>query len=233
MRIHYLQHVPYEDLAEIESWARERGHHISGTMMFLGDSPPPLDSFDWLVIMGGPMNIYQHDLYPWLAEEKRFIRRAIASGKITLGICLGGQLIADVLGGRVSPNGRREIGWHQVNLTTEACISRIFRVLPRQFIAFQWHGDTFSIPPGARRMAESEGCANQAFIHEKAIGLQFHLESSMLSVKHLLQNCSEELEDDGPFVQSSDEILARAGNLAEMNRLMVLLLDTIEQELGD
>jgi GMP synthase-like glutamine amidotransferase len=169
----------FEDLARIEDWAKDRGHGISRTPLFDGQELPGLDEFDWLVIMGGPMNIYEEDKYPWLAREKRFIWDSIASNKIVLGICLGGQLIADVLGGKVRRNLYKEIGWHPIKLTSEGQKSRIFSVLPKTFMAFHWHGDTFEIPPQALRAAESEACANQAFMLGKAIGLQFHLESSM------------------------------------------------------
>ena len=180
MRIHYLQHVPFEDLANIESWARSRGHDLSRTMLFSDEKLPEMDHFDWLIIMGGPMNIYEDEKYPWLSREKEFIRQAIASDKIVLGICLGAQLIADVLGGSVRRNEYREIGWFAVSLTEEGSTSPIFSVLPKSFVALHWHGDTFAIPPGAMRIAESQACANQAFIKGKAIGLQFHLESSLV-----------------------------------------------------
>ena len=231
MRLHYLQHVPFENLARIENWAEDRGHEMSKTLLFDGQELPGIDEFDWLVIMGGPMNIYEEDKYPWLASEKRFIRDASASNKIVLGICLGGQLIADVLGGKVRRNLYKEIGWHPVKLTPEGQKSRIFGVLPNTFMAFHWHGDTFEIPPQALRAAESESCANQAFALGKAIGLQFHLESSMDSVDHLIENCSNELVD-GKYIQSQEEILSHVDRFQETNRLMALFLDTMEKEFG-
>ena len=231
MRLHYLQHVPFEDLARIEDWAEDRGHEISRTHLFEGQELPGIDEFDWLVIMGGPMNIYEEDKYPWLAREKRFIRDAIASNKIVLGICLGGQLIADVLGGKVRRNLYKEIGWHPVKLTPEGQESRIFSALPNAFMAFHWHGDTFEIPPHALRAAKSESCTNQAFMLGKAVGLQFHLESSMDSIDHLIENCSDELVD-GKYIQSQEEILSHVDRIQEINRLMALFLDTMEKELG-
>ncbi len=104
MRIHYLQHVPFEDLANIEVWAKEKGHSISVTRLYDDEEPPEIKDFDWLVILGGPMNIYEEKTYPWLIREKEFIGEAIAAKKIVLGICLGAQLIADVLGGKVTRN---------------------------------------------------------------------------------------------------------------------------------
>jgi GMP synthase-like glutamine amidotransferase len=232
MRIHYLQHVPFEDMAMIESWAQEKGHDISKTLLFEDEALPELEKFDWLVIMGGPMNIYEDDKYPWLAAEKIFIRGAIEDGKVVLGICLGAQLIADVLGGKVKRNDRREIGWHPVSLTPEGSRSEFFGVLPEKFVALQWHGDTFEIPPGAAWTAKSEVCENQAFQCGKAIGLQFHLESSMESIGDLIKNCSDELSGGGDYVQSEEEILTGVDVIPDMNRLMARFLDEVERRYG-
>lgn len=231
MRIHYLQHVPFEDLANIEAWARSRGHDLSRTLLFSDESLPDISGFDWLIIMGGPMNIYEHDRYPWLVREKEFIRQAIASGKIVLGICLGAQLISDVLGGKVTGNRFREIGWFPVSLTAEGISSSIFSVLPERFVALHWHGDTFSIPPGASRTAGSEACPNQAFVLGRAVGLQFHLESSKDSIDHLLQNCADELTE-GPYVQKPNELAAPTDRFTLIQELMERLLDRIETEFG-
>jgi len=178
------------------------------------------------------MNIYEDEKYPWLKEVKRFIKRAIEKGKIVLGICLGAQLIADVLGGKVRRNERREIGWHSVSLTPEAQRSEIFGLLPERFIALQWHGDTFDVPPGATWMAKSEACAHQAFQHGRAMGLQFHLEVSMDSIDDLVKNCSDELSGGGERVQSDGEILARVDVIPEMNGLMARFPDEVERRYG-
>jgi GMP synthase-like glutamine amidotransferase len=231
MRIHYLQHVPFEDLANIESWAKSRGHDISRTLLFSNEALPDLSGFDWLIIMGGPMNIYEHDRYPWLVKEKEFISRAIAGGKIVLGICLGAQLMSEVLGGTVTKNMYREIGWFPVSLTGDGKASNIFSVLPERFIALHWHGDIFSIPPGAVRTAGSTACPNQAFVLGRAIGLQFHLESSQESIDHLLENCADELID-GPYVQKPAELTEDPHRLAQIRDLMERFLDRIERELG-
>jgi len=232
MRLHYLQHVPFEDMAMIESWAREKGYDVSRTLLFEGETPPDPEKFDWLVIMGGPMNIYEDEKYPWLAAEKSFIRRAIEDGKIVLGICLGAQLIADVLGGKVRKNDHREIGWHPVSLTPEGSKSEIFGVLPEKFVALQWHGDTFEIPPGAAWMAKSEACKNQAFQLGKAIGLQFHLEASMESIDDLIENCADELSGGGEYVQSDGTISSHVDVIPEMNGLMARFLDEVERRYG-
>lgn len=233
MRLHYLQHVPFEDMATIEDWGKNKGHVISRTLLFEGETPPDPEKFDWLVIMGGPMNIYEDGRYPWLKEEKKFIKKTIEEGRIVLGICLGAQLIADILGRKMRKNKYREIGWYPVSLTPEAQTSEIFGVLPERFVALQWHGDTFEVPPGAVRTAESDACINQAFQVGKAIGLQFHLESSMDSIDELIKNCSNELSGGGDYVQSEEEILAGARLIPKMNRLMARFLDEVERRYGE
>jgi GMP synthase-like glutamine amidotransferase len=177
------------------------------------------------------MNIYEEDKFPWLKKEKEFIAKAIADHKILLGVCLGSQLIADVLGGKVSKNQYKEIGWFPVSLTREARNSSIFSSLPVTFTAFHWHGDTFNIPHGAARVAQSEGCANQAFEFGRVIGLQFHLEYSKKSIDLMFQNCSDELVD-GKYIQTPNEIISKMPNVHEMNKTLNLILDNMEREFG-
>lgn len=110
MRVHHLQHVPFEGLSSIESILKEKGHQLSATHLYDDQSLPSINDIDWLIVMGGPMGIYDEESYPWLSAEKRFIKEAINSGKIVLGICLGAQLIADALGARIYKNEHREIG---------------------------------------------------------------------------------------------------------------------------
>jgi len=139
--------------------------------------------------------------------------------------------MADVLGGKVQRNEHREIGWFPVMLTPEARASRIFRVLPEKFVAFHWHGDTFDNPPEAVRMAESLACKNQAFELGKAVGQQFHLESSLDSIDHLIQNCADGLTD-GQYVQRPKELLAQQDRFPEIRSLMEIFLDNMEKVLG-
>ncbi len=231
MRLHYLQHVPFEGPANIGRWARDNGWEISGTHLYRQDRLPETAEFDWLVVMGGPMNIYEEKEYPWLNAEKKFLEEAIKSDKIVLGICLGAQLLADVLGGRVVRNRYKEIGWFPVTLRPEAAGSVPFRGFPGQFVAFHWHGDTFSLPPGSVMLAQSEACPAQAFSSNggRVLGLQFHLESSPESAQALVQNCADELVE-GQYIQSADDILGHGEHFDHIHRAMLTMLDNMKAE---
>jgi GMP synthase-like glutamine amidotransferase len=230
MRLHYLQHVPFEGPANIGNWAQDQGWQISGTRLYRHEKLPGTDEFDWLVIMGGPMNIYEEREYPWLAAEKKFIREAVENDKIVLGVCLGAQLIADVLGGRVVRNTHKEIGWFPVTLRPEGLASTPFRGFPGEFPAFHWHGDTFSLPPGALMLAQSEACPAQAFSANggRVLALQFHLESSIESIRALIQNCSDELVD-GQYIQGAEAIWAKKDNFSNIHKTMLKLLQNIKK----
>ena len=235
MRIHYLQHVPFEGLGNIENWALAKGHQISDTQLYNNDPLPEPEEFDWLIVMGGPMNIYEEDKFPWLAREKTFIRDAIDAGKIVLGVCLGAQLIASVLSAKIHKNQCPEIGWFDVRLTDAASRSGVFSRIPKRFTAFHWHGDTFDLPPGATWIAESDACRNQAFEYGgrgRVIGLQFHLDTTLESIRRLVEYCGDELVPS-EYVQSERELLAdRRERLADLCGYSEILLDGIPDEYG-
>lgn len=227
MKIHCLMHVPFEDAARIGDWATDRGHSLTYTRLYQDEPLPALDTFDMLAVMGGPMNIYESDIYPWLIAEKAFIRQAIDAGKTVLGVCLGAQLIADVLGGPVTPNPQKEIGWHPITLTEDGLKSPLFSGLPRQMNVFHWHGDTFAIPPKAIRLAASQACPNQAFLYrDHVLALQFHLEYSPESIEKMLTHCAAELVK-APYIHNPRTIRAGYGNIPRTTEWLYAILDAI------
>jgi GMP synthase-like glutamine amidotransferase len=233
MKIHYIQHVEFETPGTIIDWIEKRKHSLSSTLLYKNESFPGLDNFDLLIIMGGPMNIYEYERYPWLSEEKAFIEEAISEGKAVLGICLGAQLIADVLKAEVFRNNYKEIGWFPVStVKQEISETPLLENVPDEFTAFHWHGDTFSLPIGAKQLFASEACKNQGFIYEnRVIGLQFHLEMTSRAIRDVIGNCRDELIEE-KYIQSEEEILNKDPLLENSKLLMFTLLDNFERMIG-
>jgi GMP synthase-like glutamine amidotransferase len=169
---------------------------------------PKPDDFTHIVILGGPMNVYEEDHFPFLREEDLFIKEAIQRGKSILGICLGAQLIAKALGAKVLKAPVKEIGWYDVSLTRIGSIDPIFSHLPKKFSVFQWHEDTFEIPHSATLIATSSLIPYQAFRYgDNAYGLQFHLEVTQEMIREWMETYEEEFKGPQPPLVSKLKIL--------------------------
>ncbi len=224
MRIHSLEHAPFEGPGRIATWAEERGYTLSRTALYDGEMPPALEAFDVLVIMGGAMSIHEHRNHPWLVMEKVFLKTVIAARKPILGICLGAQLLSDVLGGKVFQNPVKEIGWFPVTMLDR---SAPFAAFPERLTAMHWHGDTFTIPDGARRVAETEGCPNQAFVYgDRVVGLQFHLELEKVGVEDLTAASLDEAET-AHFIQTRAQLIAPPPESSLGKEALYQLLDSL------
>ena len=225
MKIHYLQHVPFEGLGSIASWIDANGHSVTRTTLYLKPVFPAADSLDMLVILGGPMSVHDEVQFSWLSDEKKFIRKCIDLKIPVLGICLGAQLIADVLGAPVYRNPVKEIGWFPIMSTGTTADATHFS-LPQSCTVFHWHGETFDLPEGAVRLAESNFSVNQAFQYGKnVIGLQFHLETTRRSAEEIVAACRDELLPD-ICIQCEEEILAVPESLhSRINALMYEVLE--------
>jgi GMP synthase (glutamine-hydrolysing) len=216
MKIYWIQHVPFEGLGCIQPWLTASRHAVTCTRLWAGDMFPDIGRVDGLIVMGGPMGVYDEAIYPWLTAEKAFIKEILAQDKPVLGICLGAQLIAEVLGAKVSKNRQREIGFFP--LTGDGA------VFPAIFTAFHWHGDTFGIPDGAVHLASSAACKNQAFIYkDNVLALQFHLETTEESLLSLYENAKDEVTE-APFIQTLEEMRPSMPTLGTANTLMNDLL---------
>lgn len=227
MRIHYLQHVPFEDLGSMAPQLSSRGHELSVTHLYRGEPLPAVDGFDALIVMGGPMGVKDESRYPWLAAEKVFLHQLMTETHTpVLGVCLGAQLIADVLGAPVARNPHREIGWFPLALDPRFVASPWGGCLKNGELVFHWHGDTFALPDGALPIASSAACEHQGFIiDDRIVGLQFHLETTPQSADALLRECADEL-DGSAYVQSAEAIVAEPERFECINEAMGRLLDS-------
>lgn len=232
MRVHYLQHVPFEGLGYIDTWLGSHRHTLTGTAFYdTGFRLPTLTDIDALVIMGGPMGVYDSGPYPWLLEEKAFIRDCLAAGKRILGICLGAQLLADCLGAKVHAAPRKEIGWFPLitapsaarGTTMPSWLPGLFKDEPT---VFHWHGDQFDIPPGAADTLRTEANTAQAFQwNERVLGLQFHLEVTPALLDEMIAHWSAELVP-APFIQTVEALRAGSKHMHACHRHMGTLLKT-------
>ncbi len=171
MKVVAIQHVPHEPMGYIEEILKENDVEYEYVRVYEGDKPE-LGDATHIVIMGGPMGVYEEDRYTFLRDEKELIRDAFGKGIPVLGICLGAQLIASALGCEVYPY-RKELGWFTVRKVEN---DFVVEDLPEELVVFQWHGDTFDLPENAKLLYAGDLVRNQAFRIGNAVGLQFHLE---------------------------------------------------------
>jgi len=232
INIQCLMHVPYEGPGIIAEWIGKKNHHLKYTRLYDGDSMPDASDVDFLVIMGGPMNVFDFHIHPWMQDEIEWVSDFINTGKPVLGICLGAQIIAASLGVDVYPGKQREIGWHNLQFLPSLGDYKIWNELPATRKVFHWHGDTFPIPNGATRIASSHAFPNQGFIYNsKVFALQFHLEVTPESVKELVENCRNELITE-PYIQTEEEILGEEKYYHTNQELMFQLLDYLSGQIS-
>lgn len=199
MHIHFIQHMPFEHPASIADWAAEKNHATTYTKVFEEPVFPPIESFDMLVIMG----VYEEEKYAWMPAEKAFIKSAIKAKKKVFGVCLGAQFIAEALGAKVFPHTVKEIGWFKVEKVTP---HKVTQQLPKAFITFHWHGDTFDLPENAIHLFKTEGCLQQGFVyHDHVAALQFHMEVKEDLLNGMTENERAELIKD-TYVQTEEEV---------------------------
>ena len=229
MRAHFLQHVPFEGPGSMESWLKSHAYELTYTRFFESTELPDSESIDFLVIMGGPMSVNDEDKFPWLVTEKKFVREVMGAGKPVLGICLGAQIIASAMGAIIYSSPEKEIGWFPVQ-GVDSSDETTFR-FPASETVFHWHGETFDLPPGAKHLAKSDSCENQAFqLVTSLIGLQFHPETTPEAAKQIVTHCRDELVPSR-YVQTEEEILsAHSVRYKSNNLLMDRILAFLQQK---
>jgi GMP synthase (glutamine-hydrolysing) len=173
-----LRHVAFEDLGLLEPVLHDAGWnpcYCEASTQDLDD--PSIEQADLLIALGGPIGVYETDRFPFLLKEIALLERRLAKDRPTLGICLGGQLMAKALGSRVFPGPTKEIGWGRVELTNAGKASSLSPLAEAHAVVLHWHGDTFDLPDGAVRLASNAVYENQAFAYRgRAMALQFHVE---------------------------------------------------------
>jgi GMP synthase-like glutamine amidotransferase len=217
-----IKNIVTEGPGTIEDFLRKEEIKFAIVELGSGEIPLPLEDFDTLVIMGGPLGVYEMDRYPHLRIESRLIREAINRGMKILGVCLGAQMVAYCLGSEVYRGPQEEIGWHSIELTGDSLKDPLMRKLAthprvgdfwRKFKVFHWHGDTFDLPVGAVLLARSDLYKNQAFRYENNIyGFQFHIEVT----KDMLREWFKDMPELKSIIKNTtdiyDEYVGRAKN---------------------
>ena len=232
-----LQHAEGEWIGSMEHWFAQVKFTLTTIRLDLNEPlPTSTDDIDWLIIMGGPMSVYNEAEYPWLVAEKAFIADAIRQHKKVLGICLGGQLIANALGAEVCANQQLEIGWFAIqkasnHQTAGNHQTDIAPWLPDEFTPLNWHGDRFHVPEGAESIASSALTPSQGFVYqERVVGLQYHLEAQAGTAATCLHlhEAHEGSLPAAPSVQAKPDLLAKT-HLPHSQQVMFSLLDYLQQ----
>lgn len=220
-KLFIIQHASFEGPGCVLDWAIENEYQPEYIQMFDHFEFPNPDSVDFLVIMGGPMSVYEESEYPWLKLEKNFIKSVVDAGKHVLGICLGSQLLAEICGAKVYPGPAKEIGWFEVFKTST---SEISNELPDSLKVFHWHGDTFDIPENAVRLFESKAVPNQSFLYNKnVLAFQFHLEVKEGDILNMIENGEAEIVENR-FIQNKDSILSNVELCNSSNEILKSIL---------
>ena len=208
-----IRHSPTEGPGYFTTFLERHGIPWQLLRIDAGDAvPDKLNGVSGLCLMGGPMSV--NDDLPWIPSELALIRQAIASGLPVIGHCLGGQLMAKALGGAVELNPVKEIGWGDVRMTDPDAARPWVGDATQPMLAFHWHGETFSVPPGATRILESAHCANQAFVlNDRHIGMQCHVEMTPELIASWCDNGAGEIAaSQSPGVQSAAAMQADLPN---------------------
>ena len=229
-----LRHTPAEGLGLLANPLREFGVHHRYLDLPRGEPPPrDLRGVGGLIVLGGPMAIYEADRHPFLATESALVERALTAGRPVLGICLGAQLIASVLGARVYAGERREVGWAPITLTDDGRDDPVFGVLEPELTVFHMHGDTYELPPDARNLARSALYEQQAFRWGDLVyGLQFHLEFTDTIIARLVSEPESRAYIAGAGVDPQSLLTDVGGHVRRLGGVVQQLFSSFFSQCG-
>jgi GMP synthase (glutamine-hydrolysing) len=198
-RVLVLQHTPFETPGSIGEALTSNCVELETIRVFEGDSVPSTpEAWDGLLVLGGPMAVYEQDRWPHIGEEIRLVKRAVELDIPVLGICLGSQILAAALGAQVAKGPHMEIGWMSVDMTAAAASDPLFGIAPARWMVFHWHGDQIALPEGATLLCSSEVTPCQAFRYgERTYGIQFHPEATDAIVEGMIEGFRDELAEEG------------------------------------
>ncbi|MBS7577184.1 MULTISPECIES: type 1 glutamine amidotransferase [unclassified Enterococcus] len=209
-----IQHVSFEGLGYLEEWLINNNHELLLIKIFEEPTLPNPSDFDYLIILGGPMSV--NDQEAWLSEERQLIKRALELNLPIFGICLGAQQLAKVLGAEIIPTPK-EVGWGQINISATLTLSTA-----KSYQVLHWHSEGFTLPEQAELIAQSQSWRNQGFRYDRAIGLQFHLETNAETRQELLKHDAQFIKDN-VLNQTEEKILKHSIEAANKELLFDLL----------
>ncbi len=195
-----IRHIGVEGLGSIEDVLKARNLHYKYIDTWRDSMPLNVSNYSAVIILGGPMGVYEQDKYPFIKKELFLIEEARRLNIPVIGICLGSQMIAQALGGKVYKGSAKEIGWYDIHFTQEASHDKLFASVKAAqdesttIKVFQWHGDTFDLPGEAVVLASSKLYTNQAFRVDNIYGLQFHIEVKEADIKNWIDEYKIELD---------------------------------------
>ncbi len=202
MNFFIIMHVESEGPGSLKTFLESKNFNIQIGRLYAGDTLPDLQCVDGIISMGGPMNVYEEERYPFLKEETDFLKKAIAQDIPILGICLGAQMIAKAAGAPITKSPQKEVGWGKIYLNQSGINDILFEGLPAELEVLQWHEDMFHIPKGGLLLAYSSDCPHQAFRYRNAFGLQFHVEIT----EDMLADWFSDSPDRGIILQRHKEL---------------------------
>ena len=227
MRVHFIEHVSWEKPAYAGQIVHKKQLDFQSTQLHKQQPLPKVDDFDMLVTMGGNMGSRDTERFPWIENEKALLRNTVDAGKPILGICLGAQLLAEVLGAEVHANPHKEIGWFPVEFDKNA-LPPMLESWPEQATVLHWHQDTFTMPENAIPLGRSEACPHQGFMVDKRfVGLQFHMEFTPEHLTNMINASKDELLEGGPYVQTEEAIRKGLRHLYDNHQMLTSLMELL------